>query len=96
LLSSFVAKENTIATLGVLFENEAGINLSSQIAQVLTPAAALAFMVFQMTFIPCIASLGAIKSETGSWKWPLMSIIMLLIISISAAFIVYNIAIIIK
>lgn len=96
LLSSFVAKENTIATLGVLFENEAGINLSSQIAQVLTPAAALAFMVFQMTFIPCIASLGAIKSETGSWKWPLMSIIMLLIISISAAFIVYNIATILK
>lgn len=91
LLSSFVAKENTIATLGVLFENSDGMNLANSVAQVLSPAGALAFLVFQMTFIPCIATLGAIKSETGAWKWPLISVFMLLIIATGAAFIIYNI-----
>ncbi len=92
LLSSFVAKENTIATLGVLFGSESNLGLAEQIAQILTPAAAIAFLEVQMTFIPCVATLAAIKQETGSWKWPAFTTGLLLIVSLGAATIVYQLA----
>jgi ferrous iron transport protein B len=33
-----------------------------------TPLAALAFLVFVLVYTPCVATLGAIRSEYG-WKW---------------------------
>jgi len=92
LLSSFVAKENAIATLGVLYGNDANLGLAEQVARTLTPAAALAFLVVQMTFIPCAATVAAMKQETGGWKWPAFSVGLLLIISFGAAVIVYQLA----
>ena len=92
LLSSFVAKENTIATLGVLYGSEANLGLAEQVARTLTPAAALAFLVVQMTFIPCAATMAAMKQETGAWKWPAFSVGLLLVISFGAAVIVYQLA----
>jgi ferrous iron transport protein B len=92
LLSSFVAKENVIATLGVLYGNEANLGLAEQVARTLTPAAALAFLVVQMTFIPCAATVVVIKQETGAWKWPAFSVGLLLVISFGAAVIVYQLA----
>ncbi len=91
LLFSFVAKENTIATLGVLYGNEVNLGLAEQVARTLTPAAALAFLVVQMTFIPCAATVAAIKQETG-WKWTAFSVGLLLVISFGAAVIVYQLA----
>jgi ferrous iron transport protein B len=70
LLSSFVAKENSVATLGVLFgADAAGAGLAARVAAVLTPAAAAAFLVVQMTFVPCVATVAAIKQESRSWPW---------------------------
>ncbi|MBU2611888.1 MAG: ferrous iron transport protein B, partial [Chloroflexi bacterium] len=92
MLSSFIAKENTIATLGVLYGNEANLGLAEQVARTLTPAAALAFLVVQMTFIPCVATVAVIKQETSSWKWTAFSVGLLLVISFGAAVIVYQMA----
>jgi ferrous iron transport protein B len=92
LLSSFVAKENTIATLGVLYGSKANLGLAEQVAGTLTPAAALAFLVMQMTFIPCAATVAVIKQETGTWKWPAFSVGLLLVVSIAAAILVYQLA----
>ncbi len=92
LFSSFFAKENTIATLGVLYGGQAGGGLAARVAQSLTPAAGLAFLVVQMTFIPCAATVAAIRQETGTWRWPAVSIGLLLIISLSAATLVYQLA----
>jgi len=92
LLSSFVAKENTIATLGVLYGSEANLGLAEQVARTLTPAAALAFLVVQMTFIPCAATVAVIKQETASWKWTAFSVGLLLVISFGAAVIIYQLA----
>lgn len=82
LVSSFVAKENSIATLGVLFGaggSKAG--LAHQVAAALTPAAALAFLAVQMTFVPCVATVAVTKQEVG-WKWALLSVAMLLVLSL--------------
>jgi ferrous iron transport protein B len=93
LLTSFVAKENTIATLGILFgANSAVTGLAAQVAGVLTRPAALAFLVVQMTFIPCAATLAVIKQETGAWKYAIFNVGLLLVISLSAGVIMYQIA----
>jgi ferrous iron transport protein B len=92
LLSSFVAKENAVATLGVLYGNEAKLGLAEYVASTLTPAAAQAFLVVQMAFIPCAATVAAMKQETGTWKWPVFSVGLLLVISFGAAVIVYQLA----
>ncbi len=93
LLSSFVAKENSIATLGVLFgtgESEAG--LATLLRTTITPAAALAFLVTQMLFIPCVATVGAIKQETHSWRWTIFSVVFLLLVSLAGGMLTYQIA----
>jgi ferrous iron transport protein B len=58
---------------------------------VITPAAALAFLVFQMFFIPCIGTVAAIRQETRSWKWTLTSVGMQLALSLGLAVVVYQV-----
>jgi ferrous iron transport protein B len=91
LLTSFVAKENTIATLGVLFSaGERGAGLAGQVAAALTPSAALAFLVVQMLFVPCVATVAAIKQEAG-WRFAFLSVVMLLAISLGAGSLTYQV-----
>jgi ferrous iron transport protein B len=93
LLTSFVAKENTIATLGVLFGTaNTAMGLAAQVALVLTLPAALAFLVVQITFIPCLATLAVIKQETGAWKHAFHNLGLLLAISLFSGIFVYQIA----
>jgi len=93
LLASLVAKENSIATLGILFgSGESAAGLQAALAGVLTPAAALAFLVVQMLFIPCIATVAVIRQETKSWGWTAFSVGLLLIISLSGGIGVYQLA----
>jgi len=91
LLTSFVAKENTIATLGVLLGGET-VGLSEALREMLTPAAAIAFLVAQVLFIPCVATVAAIRQETGSWRWPVVSMGMQLVLSLSLAIVVFQVA----
>ncbi len=85
LLTSFVAKENTVATLGVLYGN------LNALKTVMTPVAMLAFLVFQMLFIPCVATVAAIHQETRSWKWTAGSVGMQLALSLVLAVADYQI-----
>ncbi len=91
LLASFVAKENTIATLGVLLGQE-GAGLSEVLRNMLTPAAAMAFLVAQVLFIPCAATAMCIRQETGGWRWMAFSIGLQLALSLSLAIVVYQVA----
>jgi len=91
LLTSFVAKENTVATLGILYgAGEEEAQLAEIMGGILTPAAALAFLVVQMLFIPCVATVATIRQETGSWKWTAFSIALLLILSFSVGIAIYQ------
>jgi ferrous iron transport protein B len=93
LLSGFVAKENAVATLGVLFATEGnGAGLAAILPTILTPAAALAFLVVEMLFIPCIATLSAIRQETNSWRWTLFSVLLLFLVSLAGGLLTYQIA----
>ena len=70
LLSGIGAKELVVSTLGVLYTNEEDIesvNLSDRIP--VTPTVALGYMLFVLIYFPCVATLAAIRQESGSWKW---------------------------
>ncbi len=91
LLSSLVAKENSIATIGILY-GSAETSLETTLAGVLTPPAALAFLVVQMLFIPCVATVAAIRQETGSWRWTAFGVGLLLALSLGAGILAYQVA----
>lgn len=92
LLSSFLAKENAIATLGVLFSNAEGSGLADAMAAVYPPASGLAFLTVTMLFIPCAATLSVIRTETGSRAWPLVSVIIMLALSTLSGVVVFHLA----
>ncbi len=92
LIASFPAKENAIATLGVLFGNSAEGGLASALTATYSLPTALAFLVVTMLFIPCMATVAVIRQETASWRWTLVNIALLLIISFAAGSGVYHLA----
>jgi ferrous iron transport protein B len=92
VLTSFFAKENTIATLGILYGAGEGMTaLPAQVAAVLAPAARMAFMVVILLFVPCLATTATIKQETGSWRWTAASLLLLLGLSLGAGLVVYQV-----
>jgi len=93
LLTSFIAKENSIATLGVLFGASEEAGLPELLAGAISAPTALAFLVVQMLFVPCVATVAAVKQETGSWRWMFFSVTFLLVVSWAAGVGVYWLAI---
>jgi ferrous iron transport protein B len=89
LLSGVGAKELVVSTLGVRYTNEEeieSVNLSDRIP--ITPVVALGYMLFSLIYFPCIATLAAIKQESGSWKWALFTAIYTTTLAWVVAFIV--------
>ena len=39
----------------------------------ITPLMAYCFLLFVLLYFPCLATIAAIKSETGSWRWALFA-----------------------
>lgn len=93
LIASFPAKENAIATLGVLFGNSRGANLTTALAATYSTASALSFLVVTMLFIPCMATVAVTRQETNSWRWTFVSVFLLLGISVAAGAVVYHLAV---
>jgi len=93
LLSSFPAKENIIATLGVLYGSSAETGLSAVLASIYSPATALAFLVVSVLFIPCAGTVAAIRQETNTWRWVFVSSALMLVISVFFGVVVYNVAV---
>jgi ferrous iron transport protein B len=90
LLTSFLAKENSIATLGVLYGSGEDAGLAQTLAATYSPAAGLSFLVVSLLFIPCAATVAVIRQETGSWRWTLFNLVFLLALSIGAGILVFQ------
>ncbi|RLC67004.1 MAG: ferrous iron transport protein B [Chloroflexi bacterium] len=81
LLTSFIAKENSIATLGVLFDAAEGAGLAETLATIYSVPTGLAFLTMQMLFIPCVATVAVIRQESRSWRWTFFNLAFLLVVS---------------
>ena len=72
-VSGLIAKENVVATFGLLFGfaevAEDGEEIWGSLAQVMTPIASYGFLVFNLLCAPCFAAMGAIKREMNNAKW---------------------------
>jgi len=91
LLASFVAKENAIAALGILYGSAQGASLAETLAATVPPASALSFIAATMLFIPCATTIAVMRQETGSWGWTLFGVALLLVIALGAAALVYQV-----
>lgn len=64
LVSGVGAKEIVASTMGVLHADG---------QDPISPATAFCYLVFVLLYFPCIATIAAIKNESGSWKWALFA-----------------------
>jgi len=94
LLSGVTAKEVVVSTLGVLYQDHdnpaslqdrmvESVHSSGKLTgqKVYTPKSALAFMLFVLIYVPCIAVLGAIRRESGSWKWSAFTVLYMTVLA---------------
>ncbi|HVN24137.1 MAG TPA: ferrous iron transport protein B [Syntrophorhabdales bacterium] len=91
LVSSLLAKENSIATLGVLY----GVGregLQGVLPKVMSQASAFSFVVVLMLFIPCAATVTVMKQEMGNWKWFLGSLLFMLLVSFLVGLVAFRAA----
>lgn len=92
LVGGFAAKEVIVATLGTAYslgdiDPEDPTPLAQQIRNDgrWTPATALALLVFVLLYAPCLVTVAAIRQETGSWGWPVFSMVFNTLIAFGAA-----------
>jgi ferrous iron transport protein B len=91
LLTSYVAKENCIATLGVLYGvGEEGLGKVLPLA--MSRASALSFLVALMLFIPCVATSVVMWQEMGNRRLFAFSFIFMLLLSLGAGAVAYHLA----
>jgi len=95
LITGFVAKEVVVSTLGVLYnagrEKEEELSLILRDRSGLTPITAYAFLVFVLIYTPCLATLAAIRQETGTMKWTLFSVFYEITLAWVLAFVVVQV-----
>jgi len=104
IVSGIAAKEIVVSTLSVLYlgDHTNDIALSKRLQSdtysdgtpVFNEAVALSLMVFVLLYFPCLATIVAIKNESGSWKWGLFEIIYTLALAWISSFLVYRVALI--
>lgn len=97
IVAGLPAKELVVSTLNVLYTNsdeeptEESSVLVSAMQKDFTPASVLAFMVFILLCFPCIATIMAIKHESGTWRWAAFSAIYTTAVAWVLAFLIYHI-----
>jgi len=97
LITGFVAKEIVVSTYGVLFGVGADVDAENTgiIASLqqggMTPLISIGFLVFVLLYTPCLATMAAIRRETGSWGWTTFSVVYSLLLAWLLAFGIYRI-----
>ena len=84
LIAGVGAKEIVASTMGVLYSGDDSFGNDSSFDEEsdkytllrqkmevdgITPLSAYAYLLFILLYFPCIATIAAVKNETGSWKW---------------------------
>jgi ferrous iron transport protein B len=101
LVAGAAAKEIVVSTLGVIYtgSDSNDVTLSQRLAEPtptnpnppFTPLKAITFMVFVLLYFPCLATLTAIYRETGTWRYPVFSMLYNTAVAYLCAFIVYRV-----
>jgi ferrous iron transport protein B len=95
LISGAGAKELVASTMGILYGNNADSDSSHISANMradgITSLGAFCYLLFVLIYFPCIATISAIKNESGHWKWALFAAGYTTLLAWCVSFIVYQI-----
>jgi ferrous iron transport protein B len=89
LLSSVLAREVMVSTMGTLYGADPGtqaLSLQSALHQDMTLGGALALMIFFAFAMQCTSTMAVVRRETNSWKWPAVQFLYMLALAWCAAF----------
>ena len=102
ILTGVAAKEVVVGTMAVLYQShdddEKMQGLINNIQKAtdedgnpsFTPLVIFSFLIFILVYFPCIGVIATIKRESGSWKWPLFTILYTTGLAWVLSFIVYQ------
>lgn len=107
LVSGMAAKEIVISTMGVLYQTDPNVEGTQSLKQkiqeatyktgpkigqkIYSPLVAIGFIVFVLFYFPCVATLAAIRKESGEWKWSVFAVTYTTAIAWIASFLIYQI-----
>ena len=95
LIPGFAAREVAVGVLGTIYAISGdghGTTLASALAHNWSLASALAFLAWYVFAPQCASTLGVVKRETNSWRWPAIMFAYMLALAYAAAFATYHIA----
>jgi ferrous iron transport protein B len=90
LITGFLAKEVVVSSMNIIYHAPNMDSLQGVMTQAFTPLSAFTFMAFILLYVPCLATVGTIKKETGSTKWTVFSIIYALLLAYVVSIIIYQ------
>ncbi len=94
LITSLAAREVIVGTLGTIYGiegDEQSKGLQAAVHHDLTPAGAVALLVFFAFAMQCFSTLAVVKRETGGWKWPIFQFSYMLALAYSGSWIAFRI-----
>jgi len=94
LLSSVLAREVMVSTMGTLYGADPGtqaLSLQTALHHDMTLGGALALMIFFAFAMQCTSTMAVVRRETNSWKWPAVQFLYMLALAWVAAFAVNHI-----
>jgi ferrous iron transport protein B len=94
LLTSVMAREVMVGTMGTLYGAEAdthALSLQTAMHNDIPLSGALALMIFFAFALQCTSTIAVVHRETNSWKWPAIQFIYMLAVAYGAAFVVNHV-----
>jgi len=96
LIPGMAAREVAVGALGTVYaigggDDSAGV-LGHALATHWSLASALAFLAWYVFAPQCASTLGVVKRETNSWRWPIIMFAYMTALAYAAAFIIYHAA----
>lgn len=95
VLGSFAAREVFVSVMGQLYgadTTDSDASLRDTLQQTIPFASALSVLAFYVYALQCISTMGILKRETGSWKWPAFAFVYMFVLAYGFAYIVHAIA----
>lgn len=103
ILGAFAAREVFVGTLGVVFDISEADETNEPLrevlrsatwpdgAQLMTPLAGIALMVFFVLACQCMSTVAVVKRESGGWRWPLFMVGYMTMLAYTASLLVYQV-----
>jgi ferrous iron transport protein B len=81
LVFALLAKEIAVEALGIIYAVEGETAIAAALVANYNPVIGFSLMAFTLLYIPCVATIGVMKKESGSWKWTIFQVLLTLVVA---------------